>query len=119
MLFKYGNPVWMTARATFAANFFACAGYEIVDPVPFNTLNEGLSSACSGNFDIVVLCSSNDVYSRTAPAVRKALSGVSIVVIAGYPADNIDELKKAGLEHFIHRDSNVLQTLTSFNKLLL
>ena len=119
LLFKYGNPVWMTARATFAANFFACAGYEIVDPVPFNTLNEGLSSACSGNFDIVVLCSSNDVYSRTAPAVRKALSGVSIVVIAGYPADNIDELKKAGLEHFIHRDSNVLQTLTSFNKLLL
>ena len=119
MLFKYGNPVWMTARATFAANFFACAGYEIVDPGPFNTLNEGLSSACSGNFDIVVLCSSNDVYSRTAPAIQKALSGISIVVIAGYPADNIDELKKAGLEHFIHRDSNVLQTLTSFNKLLL
>jgi methylmalonyl-CoA mutase len=119
LLFKYGNPVWMTARATFAANFFACAGYEIVDPSPFKTLNEGLSSACSGNFDIVVLCSSNDVYSRTAPAIQKALSGISIVVIAGYPADNIDELKKAGLEHFIHRESNVLQTLTSFNKALL
>jgi len=119
LLFKYGNPVWMTARATFAGNFFACAGYEIVDPSPFNTLNEGLSFACSGNFDIVVLCSSNDVYSRTAPAIQKALSGISIVVIAGNPADSIDELKKAGLEHFIHREINVLQTLTSFNKALL
>lgn len=119
LLFKYGNPVWMTARATFAANFFACAGYEIVDPSPFKTLNEGLNFACSGNFNIVVLCSSNDVYSRTAPAIQKALSGISIVVIAGYPAEFIDKLQKAGLEHFIHRDSNVLQTLTSFNKVLL
>jgi methylmalonyl-CoA mutase len=119
LLFKYGNPAWMTARATFAANFFACAGYEIVDLGPFKTLNEGLTSSCSGNFDIVVLCSSNDVYSRTAPAIQKALTGISIVVIAGYPADNIDELRKAGLEHFIHRESNVLQTLTSFNKTLL
>jgi len=109
----------MTARATFAANFFACAGYEIVDPSPFKTLNEGLSFACSGNLDIVVLCSSDDVYSRTAPAIKKALSSRSMVVIAGYPDAYIDELQKAGLEHFIHRNSNVLQTLTGFNKALL
>lgn len=109
----------MTARATFAGNFFACAGYEIVDRSPFNTVEEGINFASSGDFDIVVLCSSNDIYGGTAPAVQKALSGISIIVIAGYPCDNIDELQKAGLEHFIHRNSNVLQTLTSFNKALL
>jgi methylmalonyl-CoA mutase len=119
LLLKYGNPVWMTARATFAGNFFASAGYEIVDRSPFLNVEEGITFASSGDFDIVVLCSSDDVYGETAPAVQKALSGLSIVVIAGYPADNIDELKKAGLEHFIHRNSNVLQTLTSFNKALL
>ena len=119
LLLKYGNPVWMTARATFAGNFFACAGYEIVDRSPFKNVEEGITFASSGDFDIVVLCSSDDVYGETAPAVHKALSGISIVVIAGYPANNIDELKKAGLEHFIHRNSNVLQTLTSFNKALL
>ena len=58
---------------------------------------------------MVVLCSSDDVYGETAPAAHKALSGISIVVIAGYPADSIEELKKAGLEHFIHRNSNVLK----------
>lgn len=119
LLLKYGNPVWMTARATFAANFFACAGYEIVDQSPFENIEEGIKFATSGAFEIVVLCSSNDIYGETAPAIQKALSGLSIVVIAGYPAESIDELKKAGLEHFIHRKSNVLQTLTSFNNMLL
>jgi methylmalonyl-CoA mutase len=119
LLLKYGNPVWMTARATFAGNFFACAGYEIVDRSPFLNVEEGITFASSGDFDIVVLCSSDDIYSETAPAIQNALSGLSIVVIAGYPADKINELKKAGLEHFIHRNSNVLQTLTSFNKALL
>jgi methylmalonyl-CoA mutase len=109
----------MTARATFAANFFACAGYEIEDRSPFNNIEEGIAFASSGEFDVVVLCSSNDVYGETAPAVQKALSGISLVVIAGYPEDNIEDLKKAGLEHFIHRNSNVLQTLTGFNKILL
>jgi hypothetical protein len=27
-------------------------------------------------------------------------------------------LKKEGIEHYIHRKSNVLQTLTRFNKLI-
>jgi methylmalonyl-CoA mutase len=119
LLFKYGNPAWMTARATFAGNFFACAGYEIVDHPPFINVEEGIKFASSGAFDIVVLCSSDDIYGGTAPAVQKALSGLSIVVIAGNPEDNIDELKKAGLAYFINRNSNVLQTLTGFNKLLL
>jgi methylmalonyl-CoA mutase len=119
LLLKYGNPVWMTARATFAANFFASAGYEIVDHSPFKDVEEGISFASSGGFEVVVLCSADEVYPNTAPAVQKALSGLSLVVIAGYPVEHIDELKKAGLEHFIHRNSNVLQTLTSFNNLLL
>jgi len=119
LLLKYGNPGWMTARATFAGNFFACAGYEIVDHSPFDQVEEGIKFAKSENFDIVVLCSSDDIYSETAPQVQQALSGSSLVAIAGYPADDIDALKKAGLEHFIHRNSNVLNTLTVLNKILL
>jgi len=119
LLLKYGNPAWMTARATFAGNFFASAGYEIVDRRPFKDVEEGIAFASPGDFDIVVLCSSNDIYAETAPAVLDALAGISIVVIAGYPADSIEELQKAGIEHFIHRDSNVLKTLTMFNKMLL
>jgi methylmalonyl-CoA mutase len=109
----------MTARANFAGNFFACAGYEIVDHSPFENVEEGLAFASSGDFDIVVLCSSNDVYRETAPMAYEALSASSIVVIAGYPVEAVEDLKKAGIEHFIHRESNVLKTLTMFNKMLL
>lgn len=119
LLLKYGNPAWSTARATFAGNFFASAGYEIVDHSPFKAIEEGIAFASSGDFDIVVLCSSDDIYSETAPKAHEALSGSSIVVIAGYPADSIEELKKSGLEHFVHRKSNVLKTLTNFNKTLI
>lgn len=119
LLLKYGNPAWMTARATFAGNFFACAGYEIIDHSPFKNIEDGIEFAASKDFDIVVLCSSDDVYSETAPKAHKTLSGSSIVVIAGYPADSIEELKRAGLEHFVHRKANVLKTLTNFNKILL
>ena len=109
----------MAARATFAGNFFACAGYEIVDQSPFKDVEEGIKFASSGEFDLVVLCSSDEVYRETAPLAVKALSGLSTVVVAGYPAESMEELKKAGLEHFIHRKTNVLETLTRFNKLLI
>ena len=118
-LFKFGNPAWITARAAFSGNLFACAGYEIVDHSPFKNVEEGIVFASAGAYEIVVLCSSNEVYLDTAPAVQKALSGKSMVVIAGYPEEDMDALQKAGLEHFIHRDSNVLQTLMRFNKALL
>ena len=119
LLFKYGDPVWMIARATFAGNFFGCAGYKIMDEPPFESIKEGIEFCESGDYDLVVLCSSDDTYKDAAPLVQKALKGKSIVVVAGYPADSIDSLRKAGIEHFIHRKSNLLEVLTSFNNLLL
>ncbi|MCD4711573.1 MAG: methylmalonyl-CoA mutase subunit beta [Bacteroidales bacterium] len=119
LLFKHGNPAWMTARATFSGNFFACAGYEIVDRPPFKTVDEGVAFCNAEGFDVVVLCSSDDAYGEIAPVVQKALNGKSIVVVAGYPADSIESLRKAGMEHFIHMKSNLLETLTTFNNSLL
>jgi methylmalonyl-CoA mutase len=119
LLFKYGDPAWMIARAMFSGNFFASAGYRIIDHPPFETVEMGIDFCRTGDFDIVVLCSSDNTYGETAPLVQKAISGTSIVVVAGYPSDSIETLRKAGLEHFIHKNSNMLEILTSFNKSLL
>ncbi len=119
LLFKHGNPAWMTARATFAGNFFACAGYEIVDQSPFSTVEEGVAFSKSEHFDVVVLCSSDDAYGEIAPVVQEALKEKSIVVVAGHPAESIEELRTAGIEHFIHMKSKLLETLATFNKQLL
>lgn len=118
-LFKYGNPVWMAARGAFSANFFACAGYEILDRATFNSIEAGIRNAIKERADMVVLCSSDDAYAETAPVIQNELKDHALVVIAGYPEQSIDALRDAGIEHFIHMKSNLLESLKTFNRLLL
>ncbi len=119
LLYKYGNPAWVTARAAFSGNFFACGGYEIVDQPAFATIEEGIQEAKKSNVDVVVLCSSDDAYAELAPAVYNELKEHSVIVVAGYPSETIELLQKAGIEHFIHMKSNLLETLKEFNKIIL
>ena len=118
-LFKYGNPAWMAARATFSGNFFACAGYKIIDQPPFESIEEGISGAKETGADIIVLCSSDDAYPGMATAVCEAFKDRSVIVVAGYPTDLVKELQETGIGHFIHMKSNLLKTLQEFNKILL
>lgn len=114
-----GNPAMRKARATFACNFFGCAGYSVIDNPGFETVEEGVDDACKANADIVVLCSSDDEYASLGGAFTKALGSQAIPVIAGYPKEHIDQLKSAGIDHFIHIRSNVPATLKAFNNLIL
>lgn len=113
-----GNLAMRLARAQFSSNFFGCAGYEILDNIGFNTVQEGIDAAMEKGADIVVLCSSDDEYATFAPEAFKLLDGRAEFVVAGAPAC-ADELKAQGMEHFIHVRSNVLETLQEFNKRLL
>ena len=113
-----GNLAMRLARAQFSSNFFGCAGYEILDNIGFNTVQEGIDAAMEKGADIVVLCSSDDEYAQYAPEAFKLLNGRAEFVVAGAPACT-DELKAQGIEHFIHVRSNVLETLQEFNKRLL
>ncbi len=112
-----GNLAMRLARAQFSSNFFACAGYEIVDNLGFATVEEGVKAALDTNADVVVLCSSDDEYAEFAPQAFELLKDKALLVVAGAPA-NMDELKAKGIEHFIHVRSNVLETLQGFNNKL-
>lgn len=118
-LFKYGDPRWMTARARFSGNFFACAGYEILDQPGFKSIRAGIKAAEASGADIIVLCSSNETYSEMAPAVHEALNEKSLIVVAGYPEDSVEDLRRAGIAHFIHVRTNLLESLKEFNRILL
>ncbi len=112
-----GSLAMRLARAQFSCNFFACAGYEVVDNLGFKTVEEGVAAAQAAEADIIVLCSSDDEYVELAPAAYEASKGKAILVVAGAPA-NMDELKALGIEHFVNVKSNVLGTLKQFNQLL-
>ena len=113
-----GNLAMRLARAQFSANFFGCAGYEIIDNIGFNSVQEGIDAALEKGADVVVLCSSDDEYAEYAPDAFRLLDGRAMFVVAGAPAC-MDTLKEQGIEHFIHVRVNVLDTLTQFNAKLL
>lgn len=112
-----GNLAMRLARAQFACNFFACAGYEVVDNLGFKSIEEGVEAARKLKADIIVVCSSDDEYSEFGTQAFELTKGKEILVIAGAPACT-DELKSLGVEHFINVKSNVLDTLKQFNSLL-
>lgn len=114
-----GNLAMRLARSQFSSNFFACAGYEIIDNLGFKTVEEGVNAARGKGADVVVLCSSDDEYATLAPEVYNLLrEGKELFVVAGAPAC-MEDLKAIGIEHFINVRSNVLETLKAFNEQLL
>ena len=113
-----GNLAMRLARSQFSSNFFACAGYEIIDNLGFDTVEAGVKAAREKKADIIVLCSSDDEYATYAPEAFKLIDGKELFVVAGAPAC-MEDLKAAGIEHFIHVRSNVLETLQKFNAKLL
>lgn len=109
-----GNLNFRKARAQFACNFFAVAGYDVKDNNGFATIEEGLAAAKEAGAAIVVICSSDDEYAELAPAAFEAMNGEGIFVVAGSPAC-MDDLKAKGIENFIHVKSNVLEELKAYN----
>ena len=109
-----GNLAMRRARSQFACNFFACAGYRVVDNNGFETAQEGVKAALDAGADIIVICSSDDEYAAFAPEAFRATAGRALFVVAGAPACS-EELKKEGIEHFISVKSDVLETLKMFS----
>lgn len=109
-----GNLAMRQARAQFSCNFLACAGYEVIDNLGFETVEAGVEAAMAAKADIVVICSSDDEYAEYAIPAFQAVNDRAIFIVAGAPACT-DDLKAAGIEYFINVRSNVLDTLKEFN----
>ncbi len=113
-----GNLAMRLARAQFSTNFFGCAGYEIIDNLGFDTVQQGVDAALEKGADVVVLCSSDDEYAELAPEAFKYLDGRAEFVVAGAPAC-MEDLKAIGIKDFVHVRCNVLDVLRDFNARLL
>jgi methylmalonyl-CoA mutase len=112
-----GNLAMRLARSQFSSNFFAVAGFEVIDNNGFKTIDDGIKAALKMNTDIVVLCSSDDEYANFAPEAFKKLTGKAILVVAGAPASQ-SELEAKGIKNFINIKSNILETLKFYQEAL-
>jgi methylmalonyl-CoA mutase len=111
-----GNLNMRKARAQFASNFFAVAGFQVQDNNGFSSIEEGLKAAQEEQAEIIVLCSSDDEYAIYAKEFVEKNKNIS--VIAGYPKNIMDNLKSFGLKHFVHIKSNLLKELKTYQKIL-
>lgn len=112
-----GNLAFRRARAQFSSNFFACAGFEVIDNIGFKTVEDGVKAAIDAKADIVTICSSDEEYETLAPEAYTLLKDKVIFVVAGEPASKAF-LEEQGISNFISVKSNVLETLREYQRLL-
>jgi methylmalonyl-CoA mutase len=106
LLLKRGDVKMKGARSNFSFNFFGCAGFDMVEAEEY----EGTDA------DLIVLCSSDAEYLAMA---REVCSKVKVpVLVAGNPKEQLEQLKAAGVQGFVHVQSDAIQTLTEWQNRL-
>lgn len=121
-LLKLGNLAMRQARAGFITNFFGCAGYKIVEPAGFATVEEGVKAAGEAKPDLIVVCSSDEEYATLGVEAAKQCKAQfpnTPFLVAGNPTECLDALKEAGTDDFIHVRVNILESLKKYNEMLL
>lgn len=120
-LLTIGNPSMRSARASFSANFFGCAGFKIINNIGFDNTEDGVKAAIENKANIVVVCSSDDEYPKLVPDIANKLKEENSdikIIIAGNLKEHIEQLEKAGVDDFIHLRSNALEMLSKYQKVL-
>ena len=102
LLLKRGDLKMRMARANFCLNFFGCAGFDMVESEEY----------AGQDADLVVLCSSDPEYLALAQEVCGKVKAP--VIVAGNPKDQIEALQAAGVQGFVHLQSNAVETLTAW-----
>lgn len=106
------------ARADFARGFFAVGGYDAVSPAGFKSPAEAAEAFAASKAKVAVICSVDDNYPALVPPLIAALRAKKsdvIVVLAGYPADQVEAHKQSGVNEFIHVRADALEVLSKIH----
>jgi len=115
-LARLGAVSDFSARANFARNLFAAAGFEAIDGDAFSNNGEMIAAFRSNKASIACLCFSDERYAREGPAAVAALRNAGAAVwVAGRPDD---ELRKAGVSGFIFAGCDALAELRAAHRAL-
>ncbi len=109
------------ARADFSRGFFAVGGYDAMSPVGFKSPAEAADAFAASKAKVAVICSVDDNYPALVPpliAALRAKKSEVIVVLAGYPADQIEAHKQSGVNEFIHMRADALEVLARIHERL-
>jgi methylmalonyl-CoA mutase len=102
------------ARADFARGFLEVGGFEIINPDGFVDADAAAQAALASAAPIVVICSTDPTYPELVPPLTQKLKAARpaiSVLVAGYPADQVEALKAAGVDNFVYLGANCYELL--------
>ena len=109
------------ARADFARGFFSVGGYEVVSPSGFKTPEDAITAFLESKARVAVICSTDDNYPVLVPALTAEIRThrpETLIVLAGFPAEQIEAHKKSGVDEFIHIRADAYEVLAKIHKQL-
>lgn len=113
---SYGTVKQFKPRLDFVTEFLACGSLSVNYIRPYDSISDMADAFLSSDKQACVVCSSDDLYTEIIPefaASIKKSSPDKIIILAGYPADKIDTYTKAGVDLFIHINSDIIDVLNS------
>ena len=102
-------------RADLARGLFSVGGYEVISPAGFKPPEDAVTALLKSHADIAVICSTDENYPALVPALIEELRAQkpgAIIVLAGYPPEQIEAHKKSGVEEFIHIRADAVEVLS-------
>jgi methylmalonyl-CoA mutase len=101
-------------RADFSTDFFRVGGFEVLSNNGFETPQAAAEAALESGAPVVVICGTDDIYPEVVPPLTQAVKASNpdiAVILAGYPADQLEAHKAAGVDEFIHVRADVVDIL--------
>jgi len=96
-------------RLDFTRGFFEVGGFEVLAVDWFEDVDSAVQAAKESGAAAVVICGRDDVYAEVVEPLAASLKSEredSIVILAGYPQDDIERYQNAGVDTFIHLRAN-------------
>lgn len=105
------------ARADFSQAFFEVGGFDVIAPQGpgFDSPRAAIDAALESGAPVVVICSSDDTYPELVPPITKGLKEKNkdiTAVLAGYPKDQVEAHKAAGVDEFIYLGADAHRILS-------
>lgn len=108
-LWKHGDPVMSTARATWSLNFMGCAGIACLENPQPGDWKDSLDNCLHSGAQIVVLCSDNDSWETFIPRGLAEIPEHFTIVLAGKGSFE-------GVDFSIYEGCNVMEVLEDMLK---
>ncbi len=106
-------------RADFSRSFLEVAAFDVIYRDGFDDVDAAADATLASQAPAVVICSTDKTYPDLVPPLTakiKAANPDMAVFVAGYPADQVEAFKAAGVDDFIYMGANCLELLSNLQK---